>query len=479
MDELQPLLNVAIALGYAFLLYVGWIVFQIVRPRFDPNLRNLRNIPGPFLSAYTGIPLKLAILAGRRSVYIHALHEKYVGPYVRIAPHEVAIADIRAYRVIHRIGSDFNKGPWYAKQVPSQQNDETSGVFGILNNKVASRRRRLFQAAGGKNIVAEWEPQVIELAALAWWTFLASDVTGSLAFGEPFGNLKNGKKSEMVHDIEAAMPIIGVRAEFPWTKPILDRLPTWLGNTWSARFKRFEKYGWDAVRATRAAQAGGSRTLFSRMVLEEEKDQVIPDEIIVREAANVIVAGTDTTAMTLTYLTYAVLKDELIRKRLVAELKKSSAEPTWDELENLKYLNNVIQETMRLHPGIPGSLGRVVPASGARFEKYFLPAGTQVATQAWTFQRDPDVFEEPLRFDPDRWDNSTPAMKEHMMAFGAPARICLGQNIARLELLHAVSKLFRDCPQIMLAPSTTDESMEMVDYFAIKPKAAKCLVVPS
>jgi cytochrome P450 len=68
-------------------------------------------------------------------------------------------------------------------------------------------------------------------------------------------------------------------------------------------------------------------------------------------------------------------------------------------------------------------------------------------------------------------------MKEHMMAFGAPARTCVGQNIARLEILHAVSKLFRECPQIALHPSTTEASMEMVDYFTIKPKGEKCLIV--
>jgi cytochrome P450 len=69
-------------------------------------------------------------------------------------------------------------------------------------------------------------------------------------------------------------------------------------------------------------------------------------------------------------------------------------------------------------------------------------------------------------------------MKEHMMPFGGPARICVGQNIARLTILHATSKLFRECPDIKLSDSTTEESMQMVDYFAIKPKAGKCVIVP-
>lgn len=64
------------------------------------------------------------------------------------------------------------------------------------------------------------------------------------------------------------------------------------------------------------------------------------------------------------------------------------------------------------------------------------------------------------------------------MAFGGPARFCVGMNIARLEILHAVSTFFRDCGQTKLAQSTTDESMQMLEFFAIKPRAGVCMIVP-
>ncbi len=70
-------------------------------------------------------------------------------------------------------------------------------------------------------------------------------------------------------------------------------------------------------------------------------------------------------------------------------------------------------------------------------------------------------------------------MKEHMVTFGGPARICFGENLARLEILHAVAKFFRECPDIKLHESTTEKSMEMVDYFSIVPKGGKCLIVPA
>ena len=140
------------------------------------------------------------------------------------------------------------------------------------------------------------------------------------------------------------------------------------------------------------------------------------------------------------------------------------------------YLNNVIQETFRLHPAVAGALLRIVPKGGETLGSTVLPAGTQVSTQAWTMQRDANVFENPLRFEPDRWTSATPTMHEHMMIFGGAARTCVGQNIARLEILHAVTQFFREFPSVKLAKETTSESMEMVDYFAIKPKSERCVI---
>lgn len=303
----------------------------------------------------------------------------------------------------------------YQGQVPSQFSDTTAGVFGILSNKTASHRRRLFQSAGTKNIVLEWEPQVVELTRLAvqnikrdlkkhgssdvmkQWTLMTTDILGSLAFGQSFGNTKSEEKNQLVRDIEAIMPIVGMRAELPWTKTLFDAAPAWIPGSPNLLWDRFTVYGQDAVKATRSAQAGGNKTLFSKMVLENESAQRIPDSLITQEAANVIIAGTDTTAMTLTYLVYTVLKYEEVKLELINELAKLPINPTFEHLEALPYLQNVIQEVMRLHPAVPGSLPRIVPAGGGRLGKYELSAGTQVSTQAWTFQRDPKVFPDSLR----------------------------------------------------------------------------------
>ena len=126
-----------------------------------------------------------------------------------------------------------------------------------------------------------------------------------------------------------------------------------------------------------------------------------------------------------------------------------------------------------MYPPVGGTLTRTAPSQGAVLGDYKISGGINVATQAWTFQRDPSVWEEPGKFNPDRWLNPTPEMREHFMPFGGSARSCLGQNVARLELLHDVSKFFRDCPGARLAAETTSKSMAPMDFFVFKPTAGK------
>ena len=333
---------------------------------------------------------------------------------MRIAPTEIAVADIEAWRQIHRIGSDFKKNPkWYQGQSPIQTDDATCGVFGLVDPKKASARRKLFQQAGTKKIVAEWEPNIIQLTRLTihkirsdlestgrcdvmkWWTFMATDVSAELAFGESFGTVKNEEKNEMIQDIEKSMPIIGVRLEFRWLFDFLMWIP--IKSDFNTLWGRFRTYSKQAVANTRQASKGQTKTLFSKMVPEDGSQQ-LPDSLIEAEAANVLIAGTDTTAMTLTYVTFAVLKHEKVKQRLLEELQGAPEYPTGEQLEGMTYLNNVIHETMRRYPAIPGSLPRVVPSQGAIFGKYSVPAGTLVCTQSYTFHRDPNVFEDPLRY---------------------------------------------------------------------------------
>jgi cytochrome P450 len=160
------------------------------------------------------------------------------------------------------------------------------------------------------------------------------------------------------------------------------------------------EYGGKAV-ANLRKQGGGSQNLFGNMlaVCDDGEKQRLTDRSIRIEAGNLIVAGSDTTANTLTYNTvWSALKKPDLQRRLEAEV--GGLHPGFGDadLEHLPLLNGVIEETLRLYGAAPGSLPRSVPPGGATLGGYFIPQGTVAETQAYTTHRDPSIWPDPLRF---------------------------------------------------------------------------------
>lgn len=99
----------------------------------------------------------------------------------------------------------------YQTQSPTQYDDETCGVFGVVNHKKATQRRRLYQQVGTKAQVRTWEQRFLNIIYAAvdkmkvelktkgktdvhkWWIYMTTDVLGEVAFGEPFGMVSDEK----------------------------------------------------------------------------------------------------------------------------------------------------------------------------------------------------------------------------------------------------------------------------------------------
>ena len=198
------------------------------------------------------------------------------------------------------------------------------------------------------------------------------------------------------------MMYVGLKLELPLVFHSLNTIPVPGVEKPRAVSDRLEAHGDIAVVNSKASLKGGTKTLCSKMY-PEDGQQPFSDDVMAKEAANIIVAGADTTAMTLTYLTWEVLSQPEVKAKLLKELSSCSENPSWEELEELTYLNNVIQETLRLRPAV-GALPRVAPPQGAIVGDYRLPGDTVALTQAYIIHRDPLVFKDPERFDPEGWN---------------------------------------------------------------------------
>ncbi|KAG7293498.1 hypothetical protein NEMBOFW57_003550 [Staphylotrichum longicolle] len=468
--------------------------FAVAALLFSTLLRALRSplatLPGPWYSRFTHLVLKYEITRGRRVFYVHELHRKY-GPIVRLSPEEVAIADVEAFSRIHKIGSGFHKSPWYDTITPNR----SPGLFVMRDPHAHAARRRLFaQPFSNSALQKNWTAEIrsrVELAVakiwqdasrgeadvLRWWTLMATDLITHLCFGESFEMLEQGKQTPYIDSVQSALLMSVLRAELPLVYALARLLPIKKVQNVVRADEVVVEHGGRAVQNMRNA-SGNTQNLFGQMLaMSEKQDRVTLTETdVADEAGNLIVAGSDTTAVTLTYLVWAVLKKPQLRRDLEEEVAGLSDELTFDELSRAPLLNSVIEETLRLYGAAPGALPRTVPPNGVDMLGYFLPGGTVVSTQAYSIHRDPAIFRNPLEFDGRRFINPSslsPTQKTAFHPFGAGSRVCLGVHLAYLEMRLAVALFFRTCRGARISDSMTDEMMKEDNRFLIAPKGRR------
>ncbi|KAJ7654121.1 cytochrome P450 [Mycena polygramma] len=237
--------------------------------------------------------------------------------------------------------------------------------------------------------------------------------------------------------------------------------------------------------------------------------ETMPENHVISECMGHMVAGTDTTSISLSYFLWELTRRHDILRKLQNEIDAvmpdPNAIPDIKVLNSMDYLNAFIKEGLRVYGAAPSLLERVVPvttsknfagADGFDLMGYALPPGTIVSTQAWSMHRDPAVFPSPDTFLPERWLPSYAASKEeeasaadaereaarlarmasHMMPFGTGSRICGGVNLAHLILRVVLVAVLRNF-EVEAAPGTDEKSMDMRDSFVMFPAAMECKLI--
>ncbi|KAJ5976705.1 hypothetical protein N7501_000047 [Penicillium viridicatum] len=405
----------------------------------------LARIPGPAISKWTDLVYIHYWFAGKAPNYVHELHENY-GPIVRTGPNRVDICSVDAVKEIHKTNSRFLKSPWYRTLIPNNMEN----VFSTTDPYFHSSRRRL----------------------------LASPISDTSLHQHE--DLITGRKSQYTLDLEGVSALQPIRTTFPNLVLFGRYLPLPALKRAVAIGKRMRIYAAQSVQRYKKILAENpsnpKKTLFTKL-FDPEKGGLADDEIQ-KEAQGYIVAGSDTTAVTLTYLTYAVCGNRRIRDKLVAEVTVLS-EPIHDnDIRNLPYLNMVISETLRIYTAVPFGLPRSVPSEGASFNGYFLPSGATVSTQSYSLHRDPTIFPDPYTFNPERWENPTKEMKDISIPFGGGSRICIGLHLARMELRLGSVLFFREFPNAQRSDKEgmSTKDMEMQSFFLMAPKGHRCLI---
>lgn len=150
--------------------------------------------------------------------------------------------------------------------------------------------------------------------------------------------------------------------------------------------------------------------------------------------------GSETTSSTIEWVLAELLRSPETMKKVKEELHRvmgPNKKIKESDIDNLSYLQAVVKETLRLHPALPLLLPRY-STKDTSYMGYLIPKGTQVFVNAWAIGRDPDVWEDPLAFKPERFLDSTieyNGQNFEMIPFGSGRRICMGLDLAH-RILH-------------------------------------------
>ncbi|KAF5393251.1 hypothetical protein D9757_000767 [Collybiopsis confluens] len=196
-----------------------------------------------------------------------------------------------------------------------------------------------------------------------------------------------------------------------------------------------------------------NETLLDHLVKFTKDPVVLKDETL-----NIMIAGRDTTAATLTFVVYFLSTYPDITTRLrkeILEMIGPSKRPSYDDIRGMKFLRAVINETLRLYPVVPFNVRESVhattwPSPDPAQPPLYIPAGVKVPYSVFMMHRRKDLWGPDAEvFDPDRFLDER--LKKYLsprpfifLPFNAGPRICLGQQFAYNEMSFFLIRLLQN-----------------------------------
>jgi cytochrome P450 len=180
--------------------------------------------------------------------------------------------------------------------------------------------------------------------------------------------------------------------------------------------------------------------LLGELVVSGMSDELIRDQLM-----TLLIAGHDTSTALLAWALYLVTTHANVYARARDEVDRvlGVRPPTYQAIGQLRYLDCVMKETLRLYP--PIHLGSRIAATDVPFQEYLFPAGTRVMYSIYLTHRRPANWPDPQRFDPERFAPEQRKRQEpySFVPFGGGPRNCLGAVFAQVEAKVILARLLQ------------------------------------
>ncbi|KAI0154663.1 cytochrome P450 [Xylariaceae sp. FL1272] len=441
-----------------------WILTRsLYRLTFHP----LSHIPGPKLAAVSrALEFYHDVIRGGMYIWeVEKMHEKY-GPVVRINPREVHVKDPYFYDEVYAPSSRRrDKDPDFISELAFK-----SSMIATIDHDLHRRRRAMLNTFFSKQSVLRLSPVIQEKVDKLMTRFeqihredvvvtlddgysaLTCDIISHYAWGQSAGYLED---PTFKSDVRSAMNELTSSAHitrfFPSLGDTLLNMPRWVLSKIRPGVSALLDIQDMATESRKTSTREKHETLFHALSDASVPPQERTPRRMADEGMVVIVAGTETTARTLTIASYHLFnKDKSMLIKLREELRVAMPDPTtklsWSELEQLPYLNAVVCEAIRLSYGPVMRSTRVAPDEVLEHGDIQIPPGTPVSMSTYFVHMDQNIFPDPQSFKPERWIEAAKQgqnLKRFIVAFSRGSRICLGMNLAYAELFMTLAALVR------------------------------------
>jgi cytochrome P450 len=296
-----------------------------------------------------------------------------------------------------------------------------------------------------EELAEEWRADPGERNVHAEMTTLTIRVAAEILLGSDIGH----EGADRFHEwMQAA------GREFEFSPSSLG--PAFLNPT-SAEFQEaaeeIRQMGEEIIARRREALAAGdgegedgeeAKDMLALLLRAEERGVEMPPNQIRDEVLTFLIAGHETTALSLTY-TWALLSwHPEVRERVREEAREvlGDSVPRYEHVRDLDYTQRAFREAIRLYPAA-WAVFRETKAE-VRLGDYVVPPKASVILPQWSIHRDPRYFEEPEEFDPDRWARRNPQNVPAYFPFSSGPHACIGQAFSLSGATLALAGLARE-----------------------------------
>lgn len=262
----------------------------------------------------------------------------------------------------------------------------------------------------------------------------SSSLTFALAYGK---RMPSGDEPEVtgVDKIMSSLNAVFIKMWIVDSLPFLNVLPKLLA-PWKRTAEKLHRIEVDFFMGLKGSADKNPSWNWSKEVSSIKESQTLTDVELSYVIGNTYEAGSDTTTMALEiFVMAAVLYPEAMRKAQeeIDRVVGRERLPSFDDNDRLPYVHGIVKEVHRWRPVIPGGVPHSVTQDDV-YNGYHIPKNATVIGNHWAISMDPEIYDNPEDFNPDRWienQNLPP-----LATFGFGRRRCIGKSISDVPTIR-------------------------------------------